>query len=113
MLDIEIGYANFLKAITCTTRPLPKRDRETGSITRMKATGTYPCMLAAAAIAWSAGGCAHYSVNAPLKSFAPHAGYRFENFPATQDNSDELFVVLALSGGGARAAAFSYGVLEE
>jgi NTE family protein len=58
-------------------------------------------------------GCAHYPVNARLQKFDPHAGYRFENFPPTASNTDGLFILLALSGGGSRAAAFSYGVLEE
>ena len=32
--------------------------------------------------------------------------------PGVQSNSDKLFVVVTFSGGGKRAAAFSYGVLE-
>jgi NTE family protein len=66
-----------------------------------------------ATLAFAGASCAHYPVNAPLARVDPHAGYRFENFPATPDNSDELFVILALSGGGSRATAFSYGILEE
>jgi NTE family protein len=58
-------------------------------------------------------GCAHYPVNSRLQQFDPHGGYRFANFPPTADNTDDLFIVLALSGGGARAAAFSYGILEQ
>jgi hypothetical protein len=61
-------------------------------------------------------GCAHYPVNARLKRFDGRAGYRFENVPADGGggkNTDEVFVVLAFSGGGSRAAGFSYGVLEE
>ena len=57
-------------------------------------------------------GCAHYPVNAPLTHSAPETGYRFTNLSHT-NNSDSLFVVLAFSGGGTRAAALSYGVLEE
>ncbi len=43
------------------------------------------------------------------------AGYRYENLTETslQKNSDKNFVVLTFSGGGTRAAAFEYGVLEE
>jgi len=65
-------------------------------------------------LAWtlSLGGCAHYPVNAPLARAAPAAGYRFNNL-SHANNSDSLFVVLAFSGGGTRAAALSYGVLEE
>ncbi len=57
-------------------------------------------------------GCAHYPVNAPLTHATPETGYRFTNLSHT-NNSDSLFVLLAFSGGGTRAAALSYGVLEE
>jgi len=57
-------------------------------------------------------GCAHYPVNAPLTTAKPAAaGYRFEN--VVQTNADDTSLVLAFSGGGTRAAALSYGVLEE
>lgn len=59
-----------------------------------------------------AAGCAHYPVNQPLKQYNPEAGYR-ERFMGTPGNSDEMILYLAFSGGGTRAAAFSYGVLEE
>lgn len=58
------------------------------------------------------GGCAHYPVNAPLNRYDAQAGYRFNNLSSAK-NSDELLVVLAFSGGGTRAAALSYGVLEQ
>jgi NTE family protein len=57
-------------------------------------------------------GCAHYPVNAKLDEYQKDNGYRFQNLSAT-DNSDSLFVILAFSGGGTRAAALSYGVLEQ
>ncbi len=58
-------------------------------------------------------GCAHYPVNAPLMTGKPAtAGYRFENAVA-RTNGDDTLVVLAFSGGGIRAAALSYGVLQE
>jgi NTE family protein len=63
------------------------------------------------ALAWTAG-CAHYPVNAPLTQYEPDGGYRYKAL-SKGDNSDDLFVVLAFSGGGHRAAALSYGVLEE
>lgn len=56
-------------------------------------------------------GCAHHPVNAPLRSASPGSGYRFETVGRT--NSDDLLLMLAFSGGGTRAAALSYGVLEE
>lgn len=57
------------------------------------------------------GGCAHYPVNKPLKQADPQGGYRGRNLvdPA---NDDQLLLLLSFSGGGTRAAAFSYGVLE-
>lgn len=63
-------------------------------------------------LALLASGCAHYPVNARLKAVNPVAGYRFEN-AAPPTNSDDTMLVLAFSGGGTRAAALSYGVLEE
>ena len=57
-------------------------------------------------------GCAHHPVNVPLQRQDPTAGYRFKTTPH-EGNSDDLFVILAFSGGGTRAAALSYGALEE
>ncbi len=57
-------------------------------------------------------GCATYPINPPLVRHDPKPGYRFENL-AGQENSESLFVVLTFSGGGTRAAALSYGVLEK
>jgi len=57
-------------------------------------------------------GCAHYPCNPELKKFDPQAGYRFGNC-ASRPEDDATFIVLAFSGGGTRAAAFSYGLLEK
>ncbi len=56
-------------------------------------------------------GCASYHRNTEITDFQKDAGYRFANTPA-HENSDSLFLVLTFSGGGTRAAALSYGVLE-
>lgn len=57
-------------------------------------------------------GCAHRRVNPPLNSANPASGYYFN--PGSRTNqSDEIIFALAFSGGGTRAAAFAYGVLEE
>ncbi len=56
-------------------------------------------------------GCAHYPINQPLKQWVPQSGYRAQNFKNVGHN-DGLLVMLTFSGGGTRAAAFSYGVLE-
>src|SRR5436190_3854729 len=57
------------------------------------------------------GGCATRPINPPITQADPRTGYRFETRQAEVKNKDNL-VVLAFSGGGTRAAAFSYGVLE-
>lgn len=51
--------------------------------------------------------------NQPLKEEVGDGGYRLSNIPPGKNNSDSLFLLLAFSGGGSRAAAFSYGVLEK
>lgn len=55
--------------------------------------------------------CAHYEINQPLKDRDRNALYSFDHFTQPPD-ADETFVVLTFSGGGTRAAAFSFGVLE-
>ncbi|MBY0574671.1 MAG: patatin-like phospholipase family protein [Undibacterium sp.] len=55
--------------------------------------------------------CGSFQKNPPLASYDANAGYRFAQLDQGS-NSDELFIILAFSGGGTRAAALSYGVLE-
>jgi predicted acylesterase/phospholipase RssA len=50
--------------------------------------------------------------NDPLRTYDPTQGYRFDALEAGENNSDALFVCVSFSGGGTRAAAFAYGVLE-
>jgi NTE family protein len=59
----------------------------------------------------AASGCAHRFTNQPLRQYQPQEGYRRNNF-VSAENDDQLLIMLSFSGGGTRAAAFSYGVLE-
>ena len=55
-------------------------------------------------------GCATRPINPPIAHADPNTGYRY----GTREFTDkDTLVVLAFSGGGTRAAAFSYGVLEQ
>ena len=56
-------------------------------------------------------GCAFE--NKSLLRYDGASGYRLPNLHTDSLNSDEVFVVLAFSGGVARAAAFSYGAMKQ
>ena len=56
-------------------------------------------------------GCATRPVNPPIERVAPDHGYRYQARQAA-DRDPATLVVVAFSGGGTRAAAFAYGVLE-
>lgn len=58
-------------------------------------------------------GCAFYPETPKLAQFNPKAGYRYENLRSNPQNSESLFVLLTFSGGGTRAAALSYGIMEK
>ena len=58
------------------------------------------------------GACATRPVNPPITQVDPRTGYRLEARLAQSKNTQDNLVILAFSGGGTRAAAFSYGVLE-
>jgi NTE family protein len=64
-----------------------------------------------AALSGFVGGCAHYPTTPRLEQ-AGADGYRIGEV-IRPGQSDDLLVVLAISGGGTRAAALGYGVLEE
>jgi NTE family protein len=58
-------------------------------------------------------GCStvHYTVNDPLNEGKRDTGYAIRNLEAP-DNSDSMVVLVAFSGGGYRAAALAYAVME-
>ncbi len=69
--------------------------------------------LLAAIVGVSTSACGTYfPVNRPLEEWDREGGYRATR-QASAEDSDELVLMLALSGGGTRAAAFAYGALEE
>ncbi len=58
-------------------------------------------------------GCSHYLINPPVQTYQPGGGYRFEGLQPGPGNTDRVFLCLTFSGGGTRAAALAYGVLQE
>ena len=76
----------------------------------MGARSTTFILLLAALLSFTA--CGSFPTNPPLAKYDPSAGYRFDPVPDDPDPRDEMFVILVFSGGGSRAAALSYGVME-
>ena len=64
------------------------------------------CMLIASLVS----GCAVRVWNTEIHAVDPATRYEFHN--RLPKNSEDEFIILAFSGGGTRAAAFSYGVLK-
>ena len=59
-------------------------------------------------------GCASRPINQPIESVDPETGYRpAVMLPKRSGNDPSTLFILSFSGGGTRAAALSYGVLEE
>ena len=56
--------------------------------------------------------CASFPLTKKLEKFNEEKGYRYANLEHSQ-NKEDLFIILTFSGGGTRAAALSYGVLEK
>lgn len=76
---------------------------------RLRRQWTIVPLLLATLAALGSSGCAQRVWNGRIGGIAER---RYELKNHQPDNAEELFVVLAFSGGGTRAAAFSYGVLE-
>jgi len=71
-------------------------------------------LLIGALAAASVAGCASRPINEPISHVDVESGYRASvRLPKQQNKDLNNLVLLAFSGGGTRAAAFSYGVLEE
>lgn len=81
-------------------------------VTQFKTTRGITLGVILIAVSLFATGCLHYPINPRLQQYNPDTGYRGKNM-GEPGNSDKLLLLLTFSGGGTRAAAFSYGVLEE
>jgi predicted acylesterase/phospholipase RssA len=76
----------------------------------LRMSGSLKCLFMVAAALCT--GCSHYPANPPLEAVSPTAGYRYQ-VVRQQPTNDKPFVIVAFSGGGTRAAAFSFGLMEE
>ncbi|WP_158618379.1 patatin-like phospholipase family protein [Candidimonas sp. SYP-B2681] len=66
------------------------------------------------ALALALAACASRPINVPITQVDPQSGYRpYLLIPKRQNNDQSTLMILSFSGGGTRAAAFSYGILEE
>ena len=81
-------------------------------VTIAAVTAAFPRAAALALIALALAGCASRPVNPKIEAADPTAGYRSGGRGVRGAASDTLIIV-AFSGGGTRAASFSYGLLEE
>ena len=61
--------------------------------------------------AFCAAGCFHYPENPPLTAINTNEGYRYSVVRDDPDG-DKPFVLLSFSGGGTRAAAFAFGLMD-
>ena len=71
-------------------------------------------LLIGAGVIFCVSGCASRPINEPIKHVDLTSGYRASiKIPKVPNNDSKTLFLLAFSGGGTRAAALSYGVLEE
>jgi NTE family protein len=103
-----------------TWRPFPFDDRDrwpAASRTTGRERTKRDCILRTLLLSCCAmlilGACAIRPVTPELTRFVPGGGYRWNPHLALPDNDPQTLLVLTFSGGGTRAAAFAFGVLDE
>lgn len=79
--------------------------------------GPYAVRLGIAVLALASGiwlgGCAVRPLTPELAHYEPGGGYQWDPHRVLPENDPQTLLILTFSGGGTRAAAFAYGVLEE
>src|SRR4030095_5769465 len=91
----------------CATRPSERTMRSRPCAVQPRLRDAAVVVIAATVLA----ACATRPVNPPIVRYDPDKLYRMER-PSENAEDNATLVILAFSGGGTRAAAFSYGALE-
>ena len=80
---------------------------------RINRLATIKILLASCALLLVAGCATMYPANPTLDQVGKDNNYSYKNVVKESEAGSEVMILLAFSGGGTRAAAFSYGVLKE
>jgi NTE family protein len=73
---------------------------------------TVLCLMAGMVLILNGCATTHYTINKPISTIEASAGHRLSLADKPNDK-ESMFIHMSFSGGGIRAAAFAYGVMEE